>query len=100
MREILQLYRVGRKMGLSNKEIDKIILSSSYHRRIHFKIIFLILFIITSSFIGIMIAAFIETAMSNTYPTGTRYSTVKIKDFDKKNEAKHWLRKKIRSQLL
>ncbi|KKK91632.1 hypothetical protein LCGC14_2711000, partial [marine sediment metagenome] len=33
-------------------------------------------------------------------PSGTRYSTIKIKDFEKKNEIKYRLWKKIRDRLL
>jgi hypothetical protein len=48
------------------------------------KVIFLILLIIAFSIVGIFIVVIVESAINNTYPTGTKYSTVKIKDFNKK----------------
>lgn len=79
-REIFQLYKLGRELGLSKNEVKKAL----FHGNKKNKVIFLILLIIVFSIVGIFIVVLVETAINNTYPTGTKYSTVKIKDFDKK----------------
>ncbi|MBY9016598.1 MAG: hypothetical protein KGD68_12960, partial [Candidatus Lokiarchaeota archaeon] len=80
---IIQLFKIGKELGLSKKEINRVFLFEDSRYRILFKI----LLIIISIFFGIIIIVLgigaIE-ASRNTYAAGTFYSTVKIKDFDKK----------------
>ena len=82
MKDIIQLFKIGNELGLSKKEIKKVLFYDNSKN----KVILLIISIIFFSIVGYFIALFIESAISNTYPSGTKYSTVKIKDFDKKNE--------------
>ena len=83
MKDLIQLYQIGKKLGLSKKEVKKVL----FYDNTKNKVILLIILIIFFSIIGYFIVLIVESAISNTYPTGTKYSTVKIKDFDKKNEA-------------
>ena len=80
MKDLIQLYKIGKELGLSKKEINKVLFYDSTKNRV----VLLIISIIIFSIVGYFIVLFIESAISNTYPTGTKYSTVKIKDFDKK----------------
>jgi hypothetical protein len=80
MKDIIQLFKIGKELGLSKKEIKKVL----FYDNVKNKIILLIILIITFSIVGYFIVLFIKSTISNTYPSGTRYSTVKIKDFDKK----------------
>jgi hypothetical protein len=75
-----QLYKIGKELGLSKKEINKVLFSDYIKNRVILLIILIIIFSIGGYFFGL----FIESTISNTYPSGTKYSTVKIKDFDKK----------------
>ncbi len=80
MKDIIQLFKIGKELGLSKKEINKVLFYDNSKN----KIVLLIISIIIFSIVGYFIVLFIESTTSNTYPSGTRYSTVKIKDFDKK----------------
>ena len=80
MKDLIQLYKIGKELGLSKKEINKVLFYDNAKNRV----IFLIIYIIFFSIVGYFIVLIIETAINNTYPSGTKYSTVKIKDFDKK----------------
>ena len=80
MKDIIQLFKIGNELGLSKKEIKKVLFYDNSKN----KVILLIILIIIFSIVGYFIVLFIESTISNTYPSGTRYSSVKIKDFDKK----------------
>jgi len=80
MKDLIQLYKIGKELGLSKKEINKVLFYDITKNRV----VLLIISIIIFSIVGYFIVLFIESTISNTYPTGTKYSTVKIKDFDKK----------------
>ncbi len=80
MKDIIQLFKIGKELGLSKKEINKVL----FHDKVKNKVILLIISIIILSIVGYLVVLLIESTISNTYPSGTKYSTVKIKDFDKK----------------
>ena len=80
MKDVIQLFKIGKELGLSKKEIKKVLFYDNSKN----KIILLIIKIIILSIVGYFIALIIESAIHNTYPSGTKYSTVKIKDFEKK----------------
>ena len=83
MKDITQLFKIGKELGLNKKEIKKVLFYDNSKN----KIILLVIAIIILSILGYFVVLIIESAIHNTYPSGTKYSTVKIKDFDKKNEA-------------
>ena len=80
--EIISLYKVGKELGLTKKEINNVLFyknRKSFVNSILFWIIFLIILIVTFFTISIV---FLNVDLNNsTYPSGSRYSTVKIKDF-------------------
>jgi len=80
MKDLIQLHKIGKELGLTKKEINKVL----FYDKGKNKVILLIISIIIFSIVGYFIVLFIESTINNTYPSGTRYSTVKIKDFDKK----------------
>ena len=80
MKDIINLFKIGKELGLSKKEIKKVLFYDNSKN----KIILLIISIIIFSIVGYFIVLIIESTIHSTYPTGTKYSTVKIKDFDKK----------------
>jgi hypothetical protein len=75
-----QLYKIGRELGLTKKEIIRVLFLDNTRNKVIFTIILIIIFFM----FGYFIILFVESALNNTYPTGSRYSTVKLKDFDKK----------------
>ena len=77
---LIQLHKIGKELGLTKKEVNKVLFYDNTKNRVILLIILIIIFSIGGYFIGL----FIESTISNTYPSGTKYSTVKIKDFDKK----------------
>lgn len=83
-KDIIQFYKIGKKLGLSRKEINKIfIFNNTEHRTLYtiLSIIGIILFGAVIIILGIFIAR-------NVYPEGTLYSTVKEKDFKYKTKKK------------
>ncbi len=80
MKDLIQLHKIGKELGLSKKEVNKVLFYDNSKN----SVILLIILIIIFSIVGYFIGLFIESVISNTYPSGTKYSTVKIKDFDKK----------------
>ena len=80
LENFFQLYKIGKELGLSKKEINKVFLFDDSRYPLFFKI----LMIIISFFLGIFIIIIGLEASQHIYPAGTLYSTVKIKDFDKK----------------
>ena len=80
MKDLFQLHKIGKELGLSKKEINRVLFYDNTRNRV----ILLIISIIIFSIMGYFVVLFIEASISNTYPSGTRYSTVKIKDFNKK----------------
>jgi len=79
-KDLIQLYKIGKGLGLSKKEVNRVL----FYDNIKSRTILLIILIIVFAIVGYFIGLFIESTISNTYPSGTKYSTVKIKDFDKK----------------
>jgi len=80
IKDLIQLYKIGKGLGLSKKEVNKVLFYTNTKNKVILLVILLIIFSIVGYFIGL----FIESTISNTYPSGTKYSTVKIKDFDRK----------------
>jgi len=82
----IQLYKIGKNLGLSSEDINKTLESK---QKYIFKIIFLLIVIFFSIYIfmlGIKI-------MENTYPAGTLYSTVNIRDLDRRKRIQKRTRK-------
>ena len=78
--KFIQLYKIGRDLGLSSKDINKTLFSLESKQKDIFKIIiflFIIFFSISIFILGINI-------IESTYPTGTGYSTVNIRDLDRR----------------
>jgi len=75
-----QLYKIGKELGLSKKEINRVFLFDDSRYPLFYKILMIIVFI----FLGILIVILGIEASRHIYPAGTLYSTVKIKDFKAK----------------
>jgi len=80
MKDIIQLFKIGKELGLSKKEINRVLL---FGNRKH-TLLFISLLIISFIFFGIIIIILGIEASKNTYGAGTFYSTVKEKDFNGK----------------
>jgi len=77
----IQLNKIGKNLGLSSNDINKTLsFLESKQKYIIFKIIFFLSIIFFSLFIFILGIKIID----NTYPTGTLYSTVNIRDLDRR----------------
>ena len=80
MKDLIQLHKIGKELGLSKKEVNKVLFYDNNKNRVIFLIFLIVIFSIVLYFI-ILIG---DSEISNTYASGTRYSTVKIQDFKKK----------------
>jgi hypothetical protein len=81
LNDLFGIYKIGKDLGLSKKEINLALISGS--RKL--SIIWKILIILLASFIVVVMSILTIEAAKNVYPAGTLYSTVKIKDFRKKS---------------
>ncbi len=82
--DIKKFYEVGKELGLTKKEITKImIFDNSKHAYLwRFLLIVFMLLIIIGWFNSLIFLT--RQINENVYPSGTLYSTVKLKDFKKK----------------
>lgn len=82
--DIIKFYEVGKQIGLTKKEIIQILIfDNSKHTWLwRFLLILFMLLIIIGWFNSLIFLT--RKINENVYPTGTMYSTVKIKDFKKK----------------
>ena len=83
-KEIIQLYQVGKELGLTRKSINGLFFFRKEAHSLRYKIIFYVILIITMSLIGITLVLIRISITRDTYPSGAEYSTVRIKDFKKK----------------
>ncbi len=80
LENLFQLYKIGKELGLSKKEINRVFLFDDSRYPLFYKILMIIVFI----FLGIFVIILGIEASRHIYPAGTLYSTVKIKDFKAK----------------
>lgn len=80
LERFFQLYKIGKELGLSKKEINRVFLFDDSRYPLFFKILTIIVFV----FLGILVIILGIEASRHIYPAGTLYSTVKIKDFKAK----------------
>lgn len=82
--DIIKFYEVGKELGLTKKEITQIMIfdNSKYAYLWRFLLIVFMLLIIIGWYNSLI---FLNRQINeNVYPSGTLYSTVKLKDFKKK----------------
>ncbi len=77
LENFFQLVKIGKELGLSKKEINRVLLFGNSK----YSILYIFLMIAAFIFIGFVIIVLAINASRNIYPAGTLYSTVKIKDF-------------------
>ena len=75
-----QLIKIGKELGLSKLEINRVFLFEDSKNPLFYRI----LVIIIAMSIGFFLILFVFEFGEYIYPSGSLYSTVKIKDFDKK----------------
>ena len=81
--EMIKIFELGKELGLTKKEIIKILLFDNSKHALLWRILFIIIMLLT--LIGWYSSLIFLTQKINesVYPSGTLYSTVKIKDFKK-----------------
>ena len=82
--DIIKFYKVGKELGLNKKEINQIMIFDN--RKDPFLWRFLLFVVMLLIMIGWFSSLLFITQKinDNVYPSGTLYSTVKLKDFKKK----------------
>ena len=82
--DIKKFYEVGKELGLTKKEITKIMIFDNSKNAYYWRLLLIIImFLIIIGWFNSLI--FITGKINeNVYPSGTLYSTVKLKDFKKK----------------
>ena len=84
-KDFFQLYQIGKELGLTRKEINGLLFFNDKTNSLKGRIIFHIILLFFMILIGIVLLGFIVYPNTgDTYPSGTKYSTIRIKDFKKK----------------
>jgi hypothetical protein len=78
LENLLQLFKIGKELGLNKKEISKILLFNNTKNPTLYTILMIVGIIFTGAIIILIVVTVI--ASRDWYPAGTLYSTVKIKD--------------------
>jgi len=79
-KNFFQLYQIGKELGLNKEEIKKVFLFDNTKH----SILYTILLIVSIVAFGILMITLGMQSFRNTYPSGTMYSTVKKKDFNRR----------------
>jgi len=79
-KSFFQLYQIGNELGLNKKEIKEVFLFDNTKH----SILYTILLIVSIVAFGILMITLGMQSFRNTYPSGTMYSTVKKKDFNRR----------------
>ena len=84
--ELIQLYKIGKELGLTRKEINGSLFLNEETRSLKGRMIFHIILLFIMSLIGIVLLGFmVYPHIEDTYTSGgLRYSTIMLKDFKKK----------------
>jgi len=83
---IVRIYKIGKELGLTKREITKQFFVKKTKYQILSIVLLILLIVISVISVSILIGyAYLEIER-HTYPTGARYSTVKLKDFRLKGE--------------
>lgn len=82
--DIIKFYEVGKELGLTKKEITQIMIFDNSKNAYYWRLLLIIvMFLIVIGWFNSII--FLAGKINeNVYPSGTLYSTVKLKDFKKK----------------
>ncbi len=88
-KEFIQLYQIGKELGLTRKEINGSFFFKEETHSLKNRIIFHIILLIIMTLIGVAIVLLGFSISEDTYPSGSRYSTIRIKDFKKKFKRKY-----------
>jgi hypothetical protein len=81
IQDIIEVYRIGKELGLSKKEISSLFFFENSKHRTMSTVLFIFLVVLTLTTLAVLILFAYIQIERNTYPTGTKYSTVRIKDF-------------------
>ena len=80
LENLFQLVKIGKELGLSKKDINRVLLFNNTKNPLLYIILMIIVFVV----LGVVFIIVAITASRDIYPAGSLYSTVKIKDFKAK----------------
>ncbi len=84
LKDIIKLYKIGKELGLTRKEINSVLIFKNRFPLILALMVIIILTVFTVLFWNIALILYMRTT-EPVYPEGTLYSSVSLKDFkDKK----------------
>ena len=84
LKDIIKLYKIGKELGLTRKEINGVLLFKNRYPLVIVLILIVILTVFAVFFWNIALFLYMRTT-EPVYPEGALYSSISIKDFkDKK----------------
>ena len=83
-KDVLQLYKIGKELGLSRKEINSVLLFKNRYPLVLALMLIIFLSVFAILFWNVALILYAKTT-EPVYPRGTLYSSISLKDFrDKK----------------
>jgi len=82
-KDIFQLYEIGKELGLSSKEINSTLLFKNRYPLILTLILIIFISVFAIFFWNIALILYAKST-EPVYPSGTRYSSISLKDFKDK----------------
>jgi len=83
-KDIFQLYKIGKELGLSRKEINSVLLFKNRYPLVIALMLIVILSVLAILFWNVALILYAKST-EPVYPRGTLYSSISLKDFrDKK----------------
>lgn len=83
-KDIFQLYKIGKELGLSRKEINSVLLFKNRYPLVLALMLIVILSVVAILFWNVALILYAKST-EPVYPRGTLYSSISLKDFrDKK----------------
>jgi len=79
-KDIFQLYKIGKELGLSRKEINSVLLFKNRYPLILSLMLILFLTVFAILFWNVAIILYAQST-EPVYPRGTLYSSISLKDF-------------------
>ena len=82
-KEILQIYKIGKELGLSRKEINNTLLFRNHYPLVIALFVLIALMVFAAIFWNVALILYAKS-IEPVYPRGTLYSSINIKDFKEK----------------
>ncbi len=82
-KDLFQLYEIGKELGLTRKEINRVLFFEKRSPLVLSILLIIILTVFAFLFWNVALSIYVKST-DTVYPRGTLYSSISLKDFKKK----------------